>query len=359
MSTQTDVLIIGGGFAGVSAAQALETQGIKTLLVDRKDYFEVTFAMLRNVSAPEMTNNSARKKYKEFLNGQFLQGSIKDLDEQTATLEDGTQISFKESIIASGTRYPSMPVAKSDSAMSIKERNDELKQYHQQLKTAKKVMVIGGGVVGVELAGEIAYAMPNTQVSLAHNSDVLLNGFKPKAQQKSLQQLEALNVKILFNSRYAKTSSGYVDSNSGTVSDADVVFEATGVLPNNEFLKNKLSKSLNSRGFVKVNQQLEVQGYNHLYALGDIADVGEAKLGYLAQQQGDYVAAAISKKRKGKSAKGYKRNPLMALIPVGQKKGVVQLPFAVTTLKPLVNMKQKDLFIGKIYKSFGTLPNAY
>ncbi|WP_413701608.1 hypothetical protein ACLKMH_08495 [Psychromonas sp. KJ10-10] len=44
----------------------------------------------------------------------------------------------------------------------------------------------------------------------------------------------------------------------------------------------------------------------------------------------------------------------MALIPTGQKSGVIQLPFAVTTFKPLINMKQKDLFISKVYSGFGT-----
>ena len=50
---KTQVLIIGGGFAGVSTAQRLEKQGIKTSLVDRKDYFEVTYAVLRDVADPK------------------------------------------------------------------------------------------------------------------------------------------------------------------------------------------------------------------------------------------------------------------------------------------------------------------
>lgn len=358
MTMQTDVLIIGGGFAGVAAAEALEKQGIETTLVDKKDYFEVTFATLRNVTDPVKTNNQARKKYSEFLSGGFIQGNIVEMNGSTATLAAGQTIHFNECIIASGTRYPSMPVAKTVQAMDIKARNNELMDYHQQLKSAKKVMVIGGGVVGVELAGEIAYAMPQAQVSLAHNSDVLLNGFKEKAQRKSLAQLQDLNVDVIFNSSYKKENNVYVDSTSGLTSDADIVFEATGVLPNNEFLTNTLPEILNTHGFIKVNGNLDIQGFHNLYALGDIADVGEAKLGYLAQQQGNYVADVIIKKRKGNKVKAYKRNPLMALIPIGQQKGVVQLPFAVTTLKPFVNLKQKDLFIGKIYRSFGTRPNS-
>ncbi len=249
-------------------------------------------------------------------------------------------------------------MAKTDTAIDIHSRNQELLNYHKQLKSANKIMVIGGGVVGVELAGEIAYAMPKAQVSLAHNSDVLLNGFKEKAQKKAQQQLEDLGVNIIFNSRYQQKDGRYVNRNSGIASDADLVFEATGVLPNNDFLKPNMAKILNEQGFVSVNEHLEVLDYKNLYALGDIADIGEAKLGYLAQEQGNYVAKSIIKKRKGKPSKAYKRNPLMALIPVGQKRGVVQLPFAVTTLKQLVNLKQKDLFIGKIYKAFGTSPNT-
>jgi NADH dehydrogenase FAD-containing subunit len=357
MSIQTDVLIIGGGFAGVSAAQALEKKGFKTLLIDKKDYFEVTFATLRDIADPQQTKNKARKHYTNFLTGLFMQGSITTLSETTAQLANGEEIQFEQAIIASGTRYPSMPVAKSDNAMDLSSRNNELMGYHQQLKSAKKILIIGGGVVGVELAGEIAFSMPNAEVLLAHSRDALLDGYKEKAQRKSLQQLEDLGVTVSFNTRFKKSDDQYIDTNSGTISDADLVFEATGVIPNNEFLTSQLPHILNARGFVKVNEKLEVSGYTHLYALGDIADVGEAKLGYLAQQQGNYVAQTIIKKRNGKTNKGYKRNPLMALIPVGQKYGVVQLPFAVTTLKMLVNMKQKDLFISKMYKSFGTNPN--
>ena len=67
MINTTDVLIIGGGFAGVSTAQKLVEKGIKTILVDKKDYFEVTFANLRNLTDPGKTQNRARKRYQDFL----------------------------------------------------------------------------------------------------------------------------------------------------------------------------------------------------------------------------------------------------------------------------------------------------
>lgn len=358
MMINTDVLIIGGGFAGVGTAQDLAKNGIKSTLVDKKDYFEVTFANLRNLTDPSKNKNRARKYYKEFLKSDFIQSNVDSLNDQVAELSNGDIIKFKRAIIASGTRYPSMSVAKSNHSLTLEKRNQEFVEQHETLKNSDSVLVIGGGVVGVELAGEIASAFPNKKVTLSHGGSSLLDGFKKKAQIKAQQQLMKQGVSIEFNRRYQKQDGYYIDLKSGQKSHADLTFEAVGALPNNEFLKPHLTDILNAKGLVKVDEKFTVKGHTNLYALGDIADVPEAKLGYLAKQQGFHLATIISADIAGKNAKPYKPNALMALIPTGQNSGIMQLPFAVTTLNLLVNIKQKDLFINKIYKAFGTLPNS-
>ena len=168
---KTQILIIGGGFAGVTVAQKLEKQGINTLLVDKKDYFEVTYAVLRDVAAPQHTNGKSRKLYKNILNGSFIQGSVIELFANKARLANGENIEFETVVLASGSRYPTLPLAKSDNALSLNQRNVEISNYNRSLTTADNVLIIGGGVVGVELAGEIAFAMPNASVTLAHNTN--------------------------------------------------------------------------------------------------------------------------------------------------------------------------------------------
>jgi len=358
MKIKTDVLIIGGGFAGVGTAQDLAKNGIKSTLVDQKDYFEVTFANLRNLTDPDKNKNRARKYYKDFLKSDFIQTRVNSLNDQQAELSNGDLIQFKRAIIASGTRYPSMSVAKSNKALTLEKRNQELMTQHEKLKNAATVLVIGGGVVGVELAGEIISAFPDKKVTLSHGGSTLLDGFKPKAQMKAQQQLIQQGVKLEFNRRYQQQGDYYVDINSGEKNYAEMVFEAVGAMPNNEFLKPYLSDILNVKGYVEVDKKFNVLGHKSLYALGDIADVGEAKLGYLAKQQGFHLASIISADIAGKTSTAYKPNKLMALIPTGQNSGVMQLPFAVTTSNLLVNIKQKDLFINKIYKAFGTAPNV-
>ena len=358
MKMNTEVLIIGGGFAGVGVAQDLAKNGIKATLVDKKDYFEVTFANLRNLTDPAKTQNRARKRYQDFLKSDFIQSNVDSLSDNQAVLNNGDIINFKRAIIASGTRYPSMSVAKSNQALNLEQRNQEFVSQHDKLKEASSVLVIGGGVVGVELAGEIISAFPDKKVTLSHGGKALLDGFKVKAQMKAQQQLERQGVNIELNRRYENRGEYYQDQNTGQINQAEIVFEAVGAKPNNEFLKKYLANTLSSKGLVKVDSKFVVKGHKNLYALGDIADVGEAKLGYLAHQQGSHLAKIISADMAGKKAKAYKTNPLMALIPTGQNSGVMQLPFAVTTLNFMINIKQKDLFINKIYKGFGTAPNS-
>lgn len=348
---QTNVLIIGGGFAGVSVAQKLNKGGVKTLLIDKKDYFEVTFATLRNATAPNLLKDSARKKYTQFLSGSFIQNTVSELKPYKAILADGMAITFNFAIIASGTSYPTMPIAKSNNALHKEARDKEMYQFHESLSQAKEVLILGGGVVGVEMAGEIADAFPHKRITLAHRSNRLLDSFNNKTSNITLEQLRNIGVNIELNANYQEEDGKYIEQNTKKVSDADLVLKATGVRPNNMFLLKNFSHILNENGLVKVNEQLEVKNTSSLYALGDIADVGEPKLGYLAQKQGEYLAKSIIKKIKGKATRIYKRKPLVALIPTGRISGVVEHPLMVTTFPPLVNIKQKDLFISKVFKS--------
>lgn len=349
---KAQVLIIGGGFGGVATAQRLEKNGIQTILVDRKDYFEVTYAVLRDVAAPEKNSGKARQYYQDVLTGLFVQSGVKELNATSALLENGQIIEFEKVVIASGSRYVSLPLAKSTSATTLVNRKKELTQYNSQLNSASDVLIIGGGVVGVELAGEIAYAMPNKTVTLAHNTNTLLDGFKEKAQNKALKQLVNLGVNVELNTFYKKNEKVYTDEKSGNSITPDIAFVATGTTPNNDFIQKNFPHILNTKGLVEVDEYLAVKKQKNFYAIGDIADAGEAKLGYLAVEQGKYLGKTLVKVFKGKSVKPYKRNPFMALVPTGQKTGVVQLPFMVSTWKALVNMKQKDLFISKTYNEF-------
>jgi NADH dehydrogenase FAD-containing subunit len=358
MNTQTDVLIIGGGFSGVNAAQKLSKGGLSVTLVDRKNYFEVTFAMLRSVADPKLLGDTPRKLYNDFIDGTFIQGSIASMNANEATLENGERIQFKRAIIASGSRYPTLPLAKSATAFDYSERHQEIEENHKTLAAAKSILLIGGGNVGVEFAGEIASAFPDKDITLAHATGVLLDSMEPKAQSKALEQLTAKGVNVKFNRRFKKDGDVYRCSQSNETINADLVYECVGMLPNTEFLKPELPGTLDAKGLVKVDSFMNVVGYKNLYSLGDCSNLDTVKHGYLASVQGNMLADSILKAEKGKKVKPYKTPPVVVMTVTGRDSGVAQFPFGVFTAKFLINMKQSDLGVANMFKMFGSKPNT-
>ena len=357
MSKHTDVLIIGGGFGGVGVAQQLAKEGLDVTLIDRKNYFEVTFATLRNVTAPKKHGNTSRKLYDDFIHGAFILADVSSMTDNEVTLESGEIIRFNQAIISSGSRYPTLPEAKSNSKFNYAERNQEMLDAHESLSSAESVLVIGGGVVGVEFAGEIASAFPSKDITLVHTTDKLLDHSKPKAQRKALEQLIAKGITVKFNRKFEKHEGGYRCANSGETLNTDIAYECTGMLPNTEFLRHELPNILDAKGFINVDAYMRVKGYDNLYSLGDCANLDNHKHGYLASVQGAYLANMLLKTMKRKSVKPYKTPPLAVITTTGTGSGVAQLPFAVTTMNFFVNLKQKDLGISNMYKIYGAEPD--
>jgi len=137
------------------------------------------------------------------------------------------------------------------------------------------VLIIGGGPVGVELAGEIVTDFPNKKVTLVHGGDRLIEFLGPKASTKALKWLESKKVTVLLNERIdteGLAGPNYV-TNKGTAIQADAHFVCTGQRLGSSWLRGSdLEAVLDRNGRLQVDRNMRVQGHSNVYALGDICD---------------------------------------------------------------------------------------
>lgn len=247
-------------------------------------------------------------------------------------------IHFDYLVIATGSSY-AFPgkVAETEISKAINLYNN----LREKIGQSHQVLVIGGGPVGVELAGEIATDFPDKEVTLIHSQPVLLqpNVYNEKIYLRTQEELEKLRVKVILNDRielsnkeqmyYIDGQKTYVTEKTKTKISADLTFICTGTRLNNRSLMNGPFKSkINPQtGRLMVNNHLQVDGYENIFAIGDIADK-EDKFAYLAGQQGEYVGKFIPQiHQKKTNLKEYQPHLNRAIfLSLGRNNGVAQLP---------------------------------
>jgi NADH dehydrogenase FAD-containing subunit len=247
-------------------------------------------------------------------------------------------IHFDYLVIATGSSY-AFPgkVAETEISKAI----DLYDNIRGKIEKSRQILIIGGGAVGIELAGEIAADFPTKDITLVHSQPILLqpNIYREKIYTGAQEQLEKLNVKIILNDRIElpnKESTNYIEGKktyttlkSKTNITADLTFICTGARVNNKsILSSPLKTKLNPQtGRIIVNNYLQVDGYENIFAIGDISDK-EDKFAFFAGEQGEYVAKLIPLIEKKKPyPKEYPVHTNRAIfLTIGRNGGIGQLP---------------------------------
>lgn len=178
---------------------------------------------------------------------------------------------------------------------TVAQATADLRQTQQEVAAAQSILIVGGGPVGVELAGEIGeyYAgksgRPKKRVTLVHSHDKFLHeaGWSDKFNRGLKTQVEALGTRVILSAKVvdAPDRSGPVAGgprtfhlDNGETVEADFVFVAFGSTPNTGFVGEFDPQALNEKKQVKVRPSFQVEGHDHLFAIGDITSVPETKL---------------------------------------------------------------------------------
>lgn len=320
------VVVIGGGFAGLSAVRALDGTAADVTLIDRHTY--ATFKPLLYQVATATLNPGditwfLRAVRSRQHNVRFLNGAVRRMDHsaRTVTLEDETRVSYDHLVIAAGVtaNYFGIPGA-AEHAMPLYTRNDALEfrdKMVQQLERAAisdpsrelRVIVVGGGPTGVETAGALAELrnkdLPanypeldryHTHVTLMEMMPNLLGGFVPSLQRYTLDQLVARDVDVQVDTAVKEVrADGVLDSDENFI-PAGLVVWASGVTVHD--VVGDWGVPQGRGGRISIDDRMRVQGLDNVFAIGDIAvEDGDRALPQLAQpamQQGKYVGRLLA-----------------------------------------------------------------
>ncbi len=301
------VVIIGGGFAGSVCAKKL-MHDFEVTLIDTKDYFEFTPSILRTIIKPQLITK-IRKPHRKYLpDTQIIIGNVTEVGNDTVQVNNAAR-GFDYLIIASGAVYGAIL-----SGNGIRPSGgSELMAHAEKLQQAQNVLIVGGGLVGVELAGEITEFYPAKKVTLVHSGNMILERNHPTTRAVAMKFLQRRGVIIEVNCAITACTDGKFTANSGKMYRPDISFICTGITPNTAFLQKHYAAVLAKNKSVAVNEYLAVKGYSHLFALGDANAIPEEKTAQSAEKQAELVCENLRRLQKNKELKTYapKKRPMI------------------------------------------------
>lgn len=314
------VVIIGGGFAGALIArklQSLSQSPFQVTFIDEKEYFEFTPSVLRTLTEPQHAKKIQVLHAAYLPRARIIQGTVSTITPTMVRVRQ-QNILFDILVIASGSRY-NTPIKEKNLVLASRTR--EFQQYAQKLVYAQTILIIGGGIVGVELAAEIVLHFPGKQLILVHSKEKLMERTPLKAQQYAQQFLQKRGVDIIFDEKVIQHHDHHYQTNKGRKISCNLAFLCTGITPNSEHL-GICSSYLNEKKLLNVNEFLQVEGHSHIFAAGDITAIPEEKTAQAAEQQAAVVAENILRQYQEKPMKAYLPRQKAMVISLGKWDGI-------------------------------------
>ncbi|XP_028983224.1 apoptosis-inducing factor 2 [Betta splendens] len=353
------VVVVGGGFGGVAAAQQLRSHGFSFTLIDMRDAFHHNVAALRAALQPGFAPRTFIP-YAETFGENFVQGRVErvDPDRQMVVLQGGREIQYSHLILCTGTDGP-FP-GKFNTVASYHVAVQAYEDFIQQVQAADSVLVVGGGSTGVEMAAEIKTEYPDKKVLLIHSKAALADpDLLPCVRQQAKEVLLEKGVELLLGQKVSNLSelqlnvaqkNMIVSTDQGQTLTTDLIVCCTGLRVNTAAYASSLAGSMADNGALKVNQHLQVHGFSNIYAVGDCANVSEPKMAYHAGLHAAVAVSNISSSLSGKQLTSYHTGNITMLLAMGRDDGVGQfngfkLPRFLVALG-----KSRDLLLWKSWR---------
>ena len=290
------IVIIGGGIAGVQAAASLADKWDVFLVLGENylPYYRMRIEEIISGSSPESLYIHPESWYVE--KGIKLchsPASSIDRDDRIVALEDGTRLQYDKLIIATGSNAFVFPLEgnRSTSVFSLRTAEDAI-AIRNSLSGSGSMAVIGGGLLGLELAYSVAEHF-HIPVSVIESSEYILSRQLDRASAMLLQDsLGKSGVEVHAGASAVRADSSTLVLSDGTEVPADVLCFSAGVRP---AVSLASSASLDVDKGIIVDEHLRSSDPD-IYAIGDVIELNGRLFGLAlhAREMGSKVASVIN-----------------------------------------------------------------
>eukprot|EP00730_Choanoeca_flexa_P014902 TRINITY_DN6688_c0_g2_i2.p1 TRINITY_DN6688_c0_g2~~TRINITY_DN6688_c0_g2_i2.p1 ORF type:complete len:419 (+),score=34.85 TRINITY_DN6688_c0_g2_i2:3-1259(+) len=307
-------VVVGGAFGGIACihhlAATTSQDDLDIVLVEPKDFFEYTPGVLRAMIQPEHQKSLAFSLSELPPRVDHCQGRVASIQpqEQTVSVTRGSErfsLSYDYLVLATGTSSYSEPGIYSQD-LRLTDRQNSIQEKARCIAESEKIVIVGAGAVGVELAGEILSRYPSKHVTLVYPRDVLME-FPPRARDMARQWLqdhgcEMLNgIRVDFDSLTTTSEGQSINaSNNDTTITGDVILLCLGGSSRPpDYLagsKDPILKASLSDGKLAVNEHFQLESYPNVFACGDccIHPSVSTKTAQMANWAGIHIAQHIA-----------------------------------------------------------------
>ncbi|ETP08419.1 hypothetical protein F441_15597 [Phytophthora nicotianae CJ01A1] len=391
------ILIVGGGPAGIAVAQTLAADltakdDTEVIVLEKSKYFYHAVGTPRAVVDANYTKKlfvpydsvippsaKAFVKIQRAVVTRIVPGANEI--EYAPIGEDGDMLAgpvksmpYDYLVVATGSTY-TVPIKQPKNNFKRSTTEAKLAEVREQVKAANSVLIVGGGAVGVEVAGEIKAKYPSKTVTILEGKDKLVanDDVRDKFRTKLSTYLKRLGVKVVLGERLTERLAGNnfekrtLRTDKGTEIESDVQLLCGGFSPTTELIQKLDASLVTAEGFIKVNSKLQLDSnqYSNIYALGDASNSPAPKRMYYAGLQGKHLGAElalVARKTQSNVSKPFPKVEIVGtMLPLGPNGGISQLPvMGGVVMGNLItkSIKSKDYFAGMAWKNLGAVvPN--
>ncbi len=364
MKTKKTVIVVGGGFAGISLIKKLDEELFDIILIDKINhhqfqplFYQVATSQIEpsSISFPLrhifINKTNVRIRLAEILevdipNNRIIT-SIGDFEYDYLVLALGCKTNFfgndeiSKHALTLKTTYDSITIRNH----ILQTFEDIISAKEDEKESLLNIVIVGGGPTGVELAGAFAEIKKNIlpkdypridfsklKIILVEGSKNTLCNMSSLAKTYSYKYLQKLGVEIMTETFVTNFNGEIIQLNNGNTIKTKTLIWAAGVTANK--VKGVPEKWISSNNRIKVNRINKVPEIDNIFVIGDMSLMetpkypkGHPQLANVAINQAKNLSSNLKKIILGKEPVEYEYKDLGNMATIGRNKAIVDLPF--------------------------------